>query len=139
MTMVADPSWACAQTVSRFFQHLDEGEEAAGAALFTEDGVWQRRGEPVRGRAAILRALLERPATRISRHLVTNLVVDAEAEARRVRYYVTIYAHDAPFEGVPPLAGPVMILVCDDRLVEQADGWRFAQRSSRTVFLKPAS
>ncbi len=64
---------------------MDQGRYAETAALFTEDATWVRGGKPVEGRSGILASLNQRPTTDISRHLVTNVLVQLvsadEAEA----------------------------------------------------------
>ena len=59
----------------------DAGEFSALAALYTENGRFARPTDPdnfIEGRKAILASFLARPA-RLGRHVMTNIVVEAES------------------------------------------------------------
>src|SRR4051794_7574812 len=71
---------ACRDLVLRAAAQADAGDAAALAALFTEGAVLARpNAEPLQGRAAIRASYAQRPAERITRHLVTNTVVVVES------------------------------------------------------------
>jgi uncharacterized protein (TIGR02246 family) len=115
--------------VTRYAMYNDDGDYDAVAALFTEDARFIRPsgGDPIVGRDAI-RASYEGRAPRISRHLITNIVIDLlsadEANARS-----TIVLYTAPPGGLPADANkPALLGGFRDRLVKTADGWRFAAR-----------
>lgn len=134
--MGTDPSWSCAQTVHRLFQHMDDGRTADAAALFLPDGVWVKRGESIRGREAVQESMESRGSNVATRHVITNMVVDPADDGMKARFYVTTYADEAWSGGPGALTIPLLILVCEDRLVETAEGWRFAERTSRIAFAR---
>jgi hypothetical protein len=74
--IATDAEAACRRLAVACYSLMDQGRYGETAALFTEDAVWVRGGKPVAGRGAILEALNRRPETDISRHLVTNVLVE---------------------------------------------------------------
>jgi hypothetical protein len=117
------------RVVTRYAVLNDEGDFAAVAALFAEDGVLRRPsgGDPTVGRAAILAAFEARPP-RISRHIITNILVDFESE-RLARCRSTMLLYSAPPGDLPAQALPPALLGgFEDRLVKQHDTWLFAER-----------
>ncbi len=92
---------ACARTVLQLFAAMDDGRYADVAGAFTPTGVWHRAGKALRGRAAIIAAMEERPAGRLVRHVITNVIVDVSDGAHAEgRCYVTAYA--GPRSEAPP-------------------------------------
>ena len=118
-----------AALVTRYAMLNDDGDHAGVAALFTEDGSFVRPsgGAPIVGPAAI-RASYEGRPPRISRHLITNIVVDLEsADAATARSTMILYT--AAPGALPAVANkPALLGGFRDRLVKTADGWRFAAR-----------
>ncbi|MFT8246425.1 nuclear transport factor 2 family protein [Roseomonas sp. BN140053] len=123
--------WACTRLIHRFALLNDAGDYAAVAALFTEDGSFARPAapdSPVQGRDAILRFFRDRPA-RVTRHLMNNVVVTAEAPDRAsASSYVTLFT--APGGStLPAKADPgIAIGRYDDQLVREDAEWRFVCR-----------
>ena len=68
---------ACRRLVIASYSLMDQGRYEETAALFTADAVWVRGGKPVAGRDAILSSLKQRPTTDVSRHLLTNVLIEA--------------------------------------------------------------
>ncbi len=118
-----------ADLVTRYAMYNDDGDYDAVAALFTDDASFVRPsgGDPIVGRAAI-RASYEGRPPRISRHLITNIVVDLVADAEAtVRSTIVLYT--APPGGLPADANkPALLGGFRDRVVKTDDGWRFAAR-----------
>jgi hypothetical protein len=84
---------ACERIIVEFIHRLDLGDPGSVAELFTPDGVWRwpfgdRR---VEGREALRGYFASRPADRLSRRLMTNILVTVESEgtARAVSYLTT--------------------------------------------------
>jgi SnoaL-like domain len=135
---------ACQQAVLRFYAALDASDYAAVAAAVAPEGVWHRQGRALRGPAEVRAALAERPAGRVTAHLVQNLVVDlADERNATARYMSLVYRHDAgagagagaPPEGPAPLGAPLSIAAYADRLRrEEAGAWLVVERRSRRVF-----
>jgi SnoaL-like domain len=131
---------ACQQAVLRFYAALDASDYAAVAAAIAPEGVWHRQGRALRGPAEVRAALAERPAGRVTAHLVQNLVVDlADERNGTARYMSLVYRHDAgagaPPEGPVPLGAPLSIAAYADRLRREEGGaWLVVERRSRRAF-----
>lgn len=124
---------ACEQLVLRAATHVDRGEAAALAALFTPEAVLVRPGgESLVGRAAIQAAYARRPAERITRHLVTNVRVAFDGPgAARVESQVLLWSGSTLDEPGPrgrPARGAPVVGAFDDRLEHTAEGWLIAHR-----------
>lgn len=94
----------------------------------------------MRGPAEVRAALAERPAGRVTAHLVQNLVVDlADERNATARYMSLVYRHDAeagaPPGGPAPLGAPLSVAAYADRLRRDEGGaWLVVERRSRRVF-----
>lgn len=128
----ADP----AQTLIRFFRHLDEREYAELAGLMLPDGVWHRQGAELRGEAAIVAALSRRSPTMRIHHLLTNVFARPDGEdAAAVTAYMLVVRHEpgAPLDGPAPLHGVETIRTLRARLRATSEGWRIEQLGSDPV------
>lgn len=68
---------ACIDLVLRAAAYADAGDALRFSQLFAEEAVLQRpRGEPLHGRTAIAAAYQQRPSGRMTRHLLTNILVE---------------------------------------------------------------
>jgi uncharacterized protein (TIGR02246 family) len=90
---------ACERLVYRYAQHVDFGQAALVADLFTEDGVWLGAdGRGMHGPEAIRAAFGARETLtrRQSRHVMTNVLVDVSSadEAVGIAYLIN-YRHDS--------------------------------------------
>lgn len=126
--------WRATKTVARLFHYLDARDYDAVAALFTPEGVWMRMGQKLVGQAGIRAAMAGRPATLSTRHIVSNLIADADESGVDARYYLTVFDDPDSDSGPGLLNGPSAIFLCQDRLVEMDAGWRFASRHPELVF-----
>ncbi|WP_240636191.1 nuclear transport factor 2 family protein [Caldimonas tepidiphila] len=129
---------ACRELVLQAALHVDANRPEQFAALFAEDGVLTRpNAQPLRGREAILAAYRQRPADRITRHLVTNTLVTLESDTEaRAASYVLLWSGSADAEpGAQgrPAHPRRMVGEFDDRFVLTAEGWRIARREARFV------
>ncbi|MGH8220847.1 MAG: nuclear transport factor 2 family protein [Steroidobacteraceae bacterium] len=131
----------CVRLVLRSLRAFDKQDWTAYAELFTEDGVFIRAnapGEPLAGREAIHRALEERPASRLTRHLCTNLEIEVlDAEHARGFCYLLLYAGDASQPEAAdgrPADGVKRVGEYRDTFVRTAVGWRIGRREGRLVF-----
>ena len=125
------------QAVLRFYAALDRSDYEGVASGMAPDGVWHRQGKELRGPDAVRAALRERPAGRVTAHLVQNLVVDFPGEDEaEARYMTLVYRHDgAPdAEGPAPLGPPLSIAAGTDRLRRQGGAWLVVERRSRRLF-----
>ena len=107
----AQRQWDCHQLLVRLFHLLDAKRYEELVGLFQEDGVWVRPGPVMHGRAEISEAMRQRPAHRVTRHLVSNFLVleDGDQHVDAVAH-LTTYAFAG--EAVPVVAnGPIGIFM----------------------------
>lgn len=141
MTVTATPDRlieleaVCTRLCNAFAYHLDHGEFDALAALFAPDGVFDRNGTRLEGRAAILDAYAKRPqATTV--HLMMNfhLIEAGETELRGSVNSLVLHAMGVSDEVLKfdPM-GAMRVLEFEDRYVLTDDGWRFSYRGPRPI------
>jgi hypothetical protein len=124
---------ACVKVSLRFFRCLDLREHAAAAALFAPEGVWNRLGTALIGRASILAALERRPPERSTAHLVSNVWAEAlDPDRVRVHYYLTLRESIAK-SGEPPAFRTGGVLYGIDQYVQLAEGWRIQNKGTQPV------
>jgi len=134
---------ACERLVYDYARFVDTGEASRIADLFTEDGVWTgANGHSMNGRAELLASFSARQALtrRLSRHVMTNVVVDLQSEDRATGIaYLINYRHDSSNE-VPERPGPARNpkFVGDYHLeFRRVDGeWRIATLRFDLLFLR---
>jgi len=129
--------WDCEQTLLRFYDAFDAWDYEGMAALFTHDGVWHRAGKALRGRQVIIAEMHRRPTSQVIRHVVTNVIVEAQdAVLAHARLYLTVYRHDAgePRVVPAPLRGPALVLVVTAKLRLLSEGWRIAEQTMNREF-----
>lgn len=126
---------ACQRLVVAAYSLMDQGRYEETAALFTDDAVWVRGGKPVTGRAAILAALHQRPATDLSRHIITNILVTLSSDKEG-----TATATFMPLRGARREDGSVAMPPITNvgdlayRFHRSVDGWRIAHLQPTMIF-----
>lgn len=126
---------ACQRLVIASYSLMDQGRYEEAAALFTDDAIWVRGGKPVAGRSAILAALNQRPDTDLSRHLVTNILVDLTSDSEG-----TATACFVPLRGTKredgSVATPPITNIGDlaYRFRKEAKGWLIAHLQPTMIF-----
>lgn len=129
---------ACREIVLRAAAATDARDAPALAALFTADAVLERpNADPIHGRHAICQAYASRPAERLTRHLVTNTMVDliAPGEAH-VSSLVLVWsgnANDTPGPHGRLADARQIVGEFKDVLVATDEGWRIARRKASFV------
>jgi hypothetical protein len=130
---------ACERLVLDFAYLSDLQDYLGLAALFTNDGVMIRpTGDPLVGRAAILKSYQSRPAGRLTRHICTNILITVESADRATGLtYAIVYsanANEPPIGHFGQKADP-RSLVGEflDEFVRTSEGWRIATRRARFV------
>lgn len=132
---------ACTRLVHSYAHYADFGESRNAAALFTPEGVLEMpEGRHFAGREAIRKRLEEQPASQVSRHLISNLLIDpVDADRARGFCYFTLYRgtrDDA--DGHLASQVPFVVGHYDDEFAHTADGWRFAARRLTFTFRRAA-
>jgi hypothetical protein len=128
---------ACARLVHGYARAADFGDSAAAAALFLEEGVLEMPGgKRFEGRAAIRKRLEEQPQGQVSRHVMTNLLVEPidNDRARGFCYFTLYRGTRGAGQGPLPLEAPFIVGHYDDGYVRTPEGWRFAQRRLTFTF-----
>ncbi|MEU7059346.1 nuclear transport factor 2 family protein [Streptomyces sp. NPDC046197] len=126
---------ACERVVLDFVHRLDLGEPGSVAELFTEDGTWAwPAGERlVTGRGALREYFGSRPADRLSRRLMANVLVTATSpDTATATSYFTTYRVDGHRGGMVPAGPPTQVGHYEDTFRRVHDTWLIA---SRTLFL----
>ena len=130
---------ACRELIERSTQCVDDGDARAFADLFTEDAVLVRpNGQSIEGRGAIFQAYADRTPERVTRHLVTNVVIQAAGAGQwSARSYVLLWSGSAADEAGPwgrPAAARQILGEFADWLVPTGGGnWRIRRREARFV------
>jgi hypothetical protein len=122
---------ACERLVIDFVHRLDLGEPGTVAELFTPDGVWEwPAGERrVAGRDALRRYFGSRPGDRLSRRLMTNILVTVtSADTASAISYLTTYRVDGYAGGMLPPRLPVNIGHYEDTFRQAGGSWLLARR-----------
>ena len=126
--------WDCARLINLYMQLNDAGDADGVAALFTKDGMLARPtmpDKPIIGRDAILAGFRARPAGGRTRHVVSNIIVEAESETEaRASSVMLLFRGQLNKDGSLPAHHPADPLIgfFNDRLRKTAEGWRFAER-----------
>ncbi|WP_329351039.1 nuclear transport factor 2 family protein [Streptomyces sp. NBC_01261] len=126
---------ACERVILDFVRRLDLGEPSSVAELFTEDGSWEwPDGERlVAGREALRKYFGSRPAGRLSRRLMSNVLVTLTSPGTAISTaYFTTYRVDGHHGGMVPAGPPVQVGHYEDIFREVDGSWLIA---TRTLFL----
>ncbi|MEV6505662.1 nuclear transport factor 2 family protein [Streptomyces sp. NPDC051642] len=126
---------ACERVILDFVRRLDLGEPSSVAELFTEDGTWEwPDGERlVEGREALRKYFGSRPAGRLSRRLMSNVLVTLTSPGTAISTaYFTTYRVDGHHGGMVTAGPPVQVGHYEDTFREVDGSWLIA---TRTLFL----
>ncbi|MET8164532.1 nuclear transport factor 2 family protein [Streptomyces sp. NPDC005329] len=126
---------ACERLVVDFVHRLDLGEPASVAELFAEDGTWEwpEGGRLIKGRAALREYFGSRPAERLSRRLMSNILVTATApDTALATSYFSTYRVDGYTGGIVPAGPPVQVGHYQDAFRQVDGAWLL---ETRVLFL----
>jgi len=132
---------ACAKVITLFSNYNDRQDYQSLSDLFTEDGSFARPTDPdnyVHGRANILAAFQARPKDRITRHVISNIIIDViDDKSAKGVCYATLF--HAPADASPATFGvqanPSQLIgefYIDLALTD--DGWKIAKQTGKIVF-----
>ena len=131
---------ACERLVTLYCHHIDHGQAARVAELFTDDGVWHSPEVSMDGLEQIRKGFTHRQGRveRMSRHVCNNVLIDViDADHAEGCAYLTLYNHDGePGRSFAPLEGARMIGEYQDKFRRTPDGWRFSRREIQVSFLR---
>ena len=121
----ADMAREVEATVAGFFVALDRSDYDSIIERVTDDVVWVRPSGTVHGRQAFREVLEARSHSRVTRHLVPHIDLEADGTGKvTARFDVLIF--EKVFDGEPCLpatiSGPSMVLGIEGHLVQQIEG-----------------
>lgn len=127
----------CERATISFMAHFDAREFREMEQYFAPDGVWLRPEGAINGIDELRTRMTERPASAVSRHVITNLRTTVTGpQSAVVNSYITGYRHD--FSGdvhfPVPLQGPRTLARCRDEMVLVEGRWKIAHRKSNIEF-----
>lgn len=133
---------ACERLVIDFVHRLDLGEPSSVAELFTEDGRWEwpppGDGRRAEGREALAAYFGSRPAGRLSRRIMSNILVTVTGpDTATATSYFQTYRVDGYEGGMVPAAPPVQIGQYEDTFRREHGRWLLASRSLSLPFGGP--
>ena len=135
MSDIMQAQWACQQTLTGFFNGLDERRFDDMLAHFAPDGVWTRQGTDLNGHAGIRAVLVERSATVVTRHLISNMEVRVAGDSADGSAVVTIYHHDDKTGALPAkLEPPRSILLFKPAFAKRGGAWMITRLRSERLF-----
>jgi hypothetical protein len=126
----------CIRLSHDFAYFVDNRDYEKFVALFAEDGTFDRRGEVLRGREAIMKAMLARPADLITRHACTNIRIDLQADGTASGTGCMMLFHGSA-SGIAAGTSPshsTTIAEYRDVYVSTPEGWRIRSRVTTIVF-----
>lgn len=129
---------ACERLFLQLAHLTDHGPQEEIATLFTEDGEFDRDGTVFHGRQALRDMYAKRPASLMTRHMVSNVMVTVHTEEEATcQAYATVYRFRSATGVKPELPivceGPEGIAEYRDHLVKVAGEWKLKQRVMKTV------
>ena len=125
---------ACERLVYVYSRALDLGDMSAAADCFAEAGSMARPMTPdqlIHGREAIRAALHTRPKTLLTKHLASNIMIEADShDAAHGLSYLTMIATTPSGDAKPPFVsqGPIYFGEFQDRFVREHGAWKFLER-----------
>jgi hypothetical protein len=126
----------CERLLMACYSLMDRGHHEAAAELFAEDATWVRDEGPVRSRDGILAALHRRSPQRLSRHVITNVVVTPMGDYAEATACMLALRGTRVRKGPAPL--PDAVAVCDllARFRRNED-WEITHLEPVQVFMPP--
>ena len=123
---------ACQRLTVEFARAIDERLPERLRQIFTDDCVFERRGERVHGIDALIASQSARAADIHTLHLCVNACVDlVGADQAGGTSYFTLYRHVGALPG--PLGPPEVIGRYRDLYRRTPDGWRIAERTAQAL------
>ncbi|MFJ9705845.1 nuclear transport factor 2 family protein [Streptomyces sp. NPDC101234] len=125
---------ACERLVIDFVHRLDLGRPSSVAELFTADGWWEwpppGDGRRAAGREALAAYFGSRPAGRLSRRIMSNILVTVTGpDTATATSYFQTYRVDGYEGGTVPAGPPVQIGQYEDTFRRLGGRWLLSSRS----------
>lgn len=136
LTKTAAHEAACAKLLNRFAYALDAYDYTTVVSLFTDDAEFAAFGTSYKGVAGLKTWLAKRDTDMVTRHIVSNVIIDLLDDKEAVGYARTAAYRVRGWRGKEPapMANPVYILDYKDRFVRDPKrGWLFSRREAHIV------
>lgn len=130
----------CQRVLLSVFRDLDEFDYQRVVGHFAEDGLWRREGLDLNGRAQILANLEQRPRKQVVRHLISNLIVEVQAQFNaRASGYNTVFrafgaAGNTGAQLPATINAPLGLWVLEAKLVCFRDVWLITELRQQQQF-----
>lgn len=131
----------CEALIHAFCHFIDHGQAPQVVGLFTDDGVFDRKGTALRGHAALAGAMGQRPPGVVTRHVCSNIVLRAESPDRILGTTAFLFFRRdsaAVQSDTSPAACLEAVGDYEDLFVRTGAGWRIASRKAVPVFARSA-
>jgi len=122
---------ACERLIVDFVHRLDLDDPGSVADLFTADGVWEwpHGSRRIQGREALRAYFGSRPADRLSRRMMTNILVTVDsATTAAATSYLATYRVDGYVGGMLPPRLPANVGHYEDTFQKVDGEWLLATR-----------
>lgn len=132
----AEDQRACEALIHAFCHFIDHGQAHRVVELFTPQGVFERRGEALRGHEALAQAMARRSPQVLTRHVCTGTVLRAEGAGRIGGTTSFLFFRRVQGDAADPSPAACLAAVGDyfDVFERTPAGWRFASRRAVPVF-----
>ena len=124
--------WDVFQVHNKYYLLGDAGEHEAASKVFTQDGVSIYEGQPLNGRAEILKSLQTSHGPRFTYSFVANCTVTViDEQNAEAASYVQQYFHDRDEikDGTISALQPYTLVRHDNRFVLTEEGWQIKHRN----------
>jgi hypothetical protein len=129
---------ACQQSVLLFYYGVDRGDFPLAMAQFSQDCVWDRSGVLLRGPQEVEASLRNRPATQVTRHIVSNFaLIRGNAERVTAVYTLGLHLYDDGTPPALPVPGSLPFMLVDvtcELGLEPDNAWRIRQLDIQRTF-----
>lgn len=127
----------CMKLMVGYCIHADHHQADEFASVFAEDGVWvQSSGEEIRGSDALRAYIRGRPGGTLTRHVITNMLVDVKDDgiATGIAYAMPFRDREYDGSGSAPMRAASSVIEYHDEFRRTAEGWKIQRRRSVPVF-----
>jgi ketosteroid isomerase-like protein len=116
----------CVRLMTEFSWRVDAKDYDGVLKLFTQDCIFGRTDLQYNGHIGLRKALDARSADRVTRHALSNIVIDVlDPDNARGKAYCVAFGHRGALSasGEAPLNGPDSIIVYTTEFARQPHGW----------------
>ncbi len=127
----------CESLIHSFCFLIDHGQAAQVVDLFCAEGVFERRGQALRGHSDIAGAMAARSPQVQTRHICSNIMLRAESTERITGVtYFQFFRHDSRTGSASQAPSDLLEAIGEyhDVFEKTSSGWRFAHRRAEAVF-----